>query len=162
VRYAWTVAGLLLALLLQSALGVVAPGEARTLDPFLIVVVYCGLSGGETHGMLAGAAAGWVQDVHFGGPIVGLSALSKLLVGFGVGVAGSRFMIVGTAPRSLTLLVAAVADALLLQQIALVFEIPTSGISLFGLMARSSVTALLGTLVFEAIDLHRRRTELRL
>ena len=25
------------------------------------------LAGGETHGMLAGAAAGWVQDVHFGG-----------------------------------------------------------------------------------------------
>ena len=59
--------------------------QARVFDPFLLVVVYCGLTGGEVHGMLAGAAAGWVQDVHFGGRILGLSGLSKLLVGFGVG-----------------------------------------------------------------------------
>jgi rod shape-determining protein MreD len=162
MRYVWTAAGLLLALLLQSALGVVAPGEARTIDPFLVVVVYCALSGGETHGMLAGAAAGWVQDIHFGGPIVGLSALSKLLVGFGVGVAGSRFMIVGTAPRSLTLFAAVIADALVFRQIATVFEIPTGGLSPFGLLARSTVTALLGTLAFEAIEMRRRRLELRL
>ena len=32
--------------------------------------------------VLAGVAAGWVQDLLFGGPILGLSALSKLLVGF--------------------------------------------------------------------------------
>jgi len=162
MRYVWTAAGLLVALLLQSALGVVAPGEARTIDPFLIVVVYCALSGGETHGMLAGAAAGWVQDIHFGGSIVGLSALSKLLVGFGVGVAGSRFMIVGTAPRSLALFVAVVADALVFRQIATVFEIPTGGLSAFGLLARSTVTALLGTLAFEALEMRRRRKELRL
>lgn len=162
MRYLWTALGLLAALLLQSALGVVAPGEARIIDPFAIVVVYCALSGGETHGMLAGAAAGWVQDIHFGGPIVGLSALSKLLVGFGVGVAGSRFMIVGTAPRSLTLLVAVIADALVFRQIAVVFEIPAGSLSPFSLLARSTVTALLGTLAFEAIEMRRRRLELRL
>ena len=53
------------------------PAEARFLDPFLLVVVYCALVGGETHGMLAGAAAGWVQDVHFGGSVLGLSALAE-------------------------------------------------------------------------------------
>jgi rod shape-determining protein MreD len=162
MRYLWTALALLVALFVQSALGVVAPGEARIIDPFLIVVVYCALSGGEAHGMLAGAAAGWVQDIHFGGPIVGLSALSKLLVGFGVGVAGSRFMIVGTAPRSLTLLVAVLADALVFRQIAMVFEISTGSLSPFGLLARSTVTALLGTLAFEAMELRRRRLELRL
>jgi rod shape-determining protein MreD len=162
MRYVWTAAGLLVALLLQSALGVVAPGEARTIDPFLIVVVYCALSGGEAHGMLAGAAAGWVQDIHFGGPILGLSALSKLLVGFGVGVAGSRFMIVGTAPRSLALFTAVIADALVFRQIATVFEISTGATSPFGLLARSTVTALLGTLAFEALEMRRRRLELRL
>ena len=30
-------------------------------------------------GPLAGMAAGWVQDVHFGGEVLGLSALAKLL-----------------------------------------------------------------------------------
>ena len=63
------------------------PGQARVLDPFLLVMVYCGLTRGETHGMLAGAAAGWVQDVHFGGRVLGLSGLTKMIVGFAVGLA---------------------------------------------------------------------------
>ena len=80
------------------------------------MVVYCGLTGGETHGMLAGAAAGWVQDVHFGGPVVGLSGLTKVLVGFG----GRRWRprascSAGPAPRVLVLFAAALADALLFE-----------------------------------------------
>jgi rod shape-determining protein MreD len=161
MRYAWTAGALLLALVLQSALGIVAPSEVRIVDLFLIVVVYCGLTGGETHGMLTGAAAGWIQDIHFGGPIVGLSALTKLLVGFGVGVAGNRFMIVGTSPRSLTLFAAVVAEAVLLRQLALVFDVPAGGLSVFGLLARATVTALIGALVFEAIDLRLKRGMLR-
>jgi rod shape-determining protein MreD len=161
MRYAWTASALLLALVLHSALGIVAPGEVRLVDPFLVVVVYCGLTGGETHGMLAGAAAGWIQDILFGGPIVGLSALSKLLLGFGVGVAGNRFMIVGTSARSLTLFVAVLADALLLRQLALAFEVPTGELSLFTLLARATVTALLGALAFEAIDFRLKRRALR-
>ena len=161
MRYAWTVAALLLALVLQSALGVLAPSESRIVDPFLIVVVYCGLVGGETYGMLTGAAAGWIEDIHFGGPIMGFSALSKLLVGFCVGVAGSRFLIVGTAPRSLTLFVATVADAFLFQRLVAVFEVPSSQLSAFSLVTRATVTALTGAAAFEAADFQRRRRELR-
>jgi cell shape-determining protein MreD len=153
MRYAWTAAALLVALVLHSALGILAPSEVRIVDPFMVVVVYCGLTGGETHGMLAGAAAGWIQDIHFGGPIVGLSALAKLVIGFGVGVAGNRFMIVGTPPRSLTLFVAVIVEALLLHQLAL--------LTLFALIARATITALLGALVFETIDLRLKRSTLR-
>ena len=103
---------ILLALLVQSSLSRLLPTEAPLLDPFLLVVVYCALVGGETHGMLAGAAAGWVQDVHFGGTVLGFAPLSKIVVGFGVGLAASRFMLTGPGPRTLTLLVAALADAL--------------------------------------------------
>jgi cell shape-determining protein MreD len=161
MRYAWTAAALLVALVLQSALGILAPSEVRIVDPFMVVVVYCGLTGGETHGMLAGAAAGWIQDIHFGGPIVGLSALTKLVIGFGVGVAGNRFMIVGTPPRSLTLFVAVVVEALLLRQLALVFDIPAGALTIFALLARATITALLGALVFETIDLRLGRSTLR-
>jgi cell shape-determining protein MreD len=161
MRYAWTAAALLLALVLQSALGILLPSEVRVVDPFLVVVVYCGLTGGETHGMLAGAAAGWIQDIHFGGPVVGLTPLALLLVGFGVGVAANRFMIVGTAPRSLALFVSAVAEALLLSQLALVFEIPTGGTGAFTLLARATLTALFGALAFEAVEFRLRRRVLR-
>jgi rod shape-determining protein MreD len=161
MRYAWTAAALLLALVLQSALGILVPSEVRIVDPFLVVVVYCALTGGETHGMLAGAAAGWIQDIHFGGPIVGLSALTKLLVGFGVGVAGSRFMIVGTSPRSLALFAAVIVEALLLRQLALVFDIPAGGLSVFALLARATATALMGAVAFEAIEFRLNRRSLR-
>jgi rod shape-determining protein MreD len=162
MRLAWTVAALLGALLLQSTLGVMAPDHGWIVDPFLLVVVYCGLVGGETHGMLAGVAAGWVQDIHFGGPVAGLSALTKLLVGFGVGVAGSRFLIVGTAPRILTLFAAAAADAILFERLALVFEIPSDSLSPIGFLGRASANALLGAVLFEIIEMRFRRREARL
>ena len=152
MRLAWTAAALLVALLLQSTIGVLAPDHGRIVDPFLLVVVYCGLVGGETHGMLAGVAAGWVHDIHFGGPVAGLSALTKLLVGFGVGLAGSRFLITGTALRILTLFVAVLADAILFERLALVFEIPVGDLSAAGLFTRAASNAVAGSIAFEAID----------
>jgi rod shape-determining protein MreD len=162
MRFAWTVAALLVALLLQSTLGVVAPDHGWIVDPFLLVVVYCGLVGGETHGMLAGVAAGWIQDIHFGGPVAGLSALTKLLVGFGVGVAGNRFLISGTAPRILTLFAAAAADAILFERLALVFEIPAASLSALGFLGRAAANALVGAVLFEIVEMRFRRREARL
>jgi rod shape-determining protein MreD len=157
----WTAAAILAALIVQSALSASLPSQGRILDPFLIVVVYCGLTGGEIHGMLAGVAAGWVQDIHFGGPVAGLSALTKLLLGFGVGVAGTRFFIQGTAPRLLTLFTAAAVDAVLFEKLAMTFDVPTNGLSPLGLLARASVNALVGVAAFELLDLRRRRQEAR-
>ena len=162
MRLAWTAAALLVALLLQSILGVVAPDQGRIVDPFLLVVVYCGLMGGETHGMLAGVAAGWVQDIHFAGPVAGLSALTKLLVGFGVGVAGNRFLITGTAPRILTLFVAALTDAILFERLALVFEIPSGSLSILALLGRATANALAGAVIFELVEMRFPRKEVRL
>ena len=99
----WTALAILAALLLQTALSQLLPAQARVFDPFLLVVVYCGLTGGETHGMLAGAAAGWVQDVHFGGRVLGLAGLTKVLVGFGVGLSGTRFHLDGARAAVLVL-----------------------------------------------------------
>ncbi len=162
MKLAWTAAALLVALLLQSTLGVLAPDHGWIVDPFLLVVVYCGLVGGETHGMLAGVAAGWVQDIHFGGPVAGLSALTKLLVGFGVGVAGNRFLIAGTAPRILTLFAAAAADAILFERLALVFEIPAGSLSALGFLGRAVANALVGAVLFEIVEMRFRRREVRL
>ena len=89
----WTAVAVLAALLLESGLSKVVPPAARLFDPFLLVLVYCGLSFGETHAMLTGTVAGWVQDVHFGGPVLGLSGLTKVVLGFLVGVAATRFTI---------------------------------------------------------------------
>jgi rod shape-determining protein MreD len=157
MRVFWTALAILIALLVQTALGRLLPMQARVFDPFLLVVVYCGLTGGETHAMLAGAAAGWVQDVHFGGRILGLSGLTKVLVGFAVGVGSTRFHLGEPAARLLVLMVATVADALLFGQLAQVFDVQAYSLSPLGLAARAAVNGAVGMVVFETVDRQIKR-----
>jgi len=147
-----TAAALLLALAAQSALTQLAPGPARLFDPFLLVLVYVALAGGEVKGMLCGTAGGWIQDAHFGGTVVGLSGLSKLLVGFVVGVAGTRFVVSGPAQRLLTLFAATLLDGLLVEQLAGVFGVAILPLSFAGLAGRATVNAVVGTGLFLAAD----------
>jgi rod shape-determining protein MreD len=143
---------ILVAFLLQTSLSRVLPTEARVLDPFLLVVVYCALVGGETHGMLAGAVAGWVQDVNFGGTVLGFAPLAKIVVGFCVGQAAARFMLAGPGPRTLTLLVAALADAFIFAWLCAVFDVKTVALSPLSLASRATVNAALGVVLFEVLD----------
>lgn len=152
MRLLATLAALGLALLVQTALSQLTPAPARLFDPFLVILVFCGLAGGEVHGMLAGAAGGWIQDAHFGGTVVGLSGLSKLVVGFAVGVAGSRFLVTGPAQRLLTLFTATLIDGLFLERLADVFGVPILPLSFAGLLGRAAVNAVVGTGLFALLD----------
>jgi rod shape-determining protein MreD len=154
VRVLRTLLLLLLAFVVQTLLSQLAPAQSRVLDPFLLVVVYCGLVGGETHGMLAGAAAGWIQDVHFGGSVLGMTALSKLVVGFLVGLAGARFLLAAPAARGLVVLVAALVDALLFSQMSTLFDVPTLPSSAFAIAGRAALNAAIGMLLFRLLDRH--------
>jgi rod shape-determining protein MreD len=144
------------AVLVQTALGYVVAAPGRFLDPFLLVVVYTALVAGETPGMLAGVAAGWVQDVAFGGRVLGLSALSKLAVGYFAGLAGGRFLITTTPARATAVLAASVLDGLLVPWLASVFAIEVTPLGPLAFVARASLNALVGGLVFAAAE--RRRT----
>ena len=148
----WTAAALVAALAVQSALSLVVPGWARVFDPFLLVVVYCGLKGGETHGMLAGVAAGWMQDVHFGGRVLGLAGLTKTLVGFGVGLAGTRFQLTEPGARLFVLLLAVLLDALVMRQLSAAFDVTTGVLSWPGLALRAAVNAALGMPLFAMVE----------
>jgi rod shape-determining protein MreD len=152
VKVFWTVLALLASLLLQSALSAVFPPAARLFDPFLLVLVYCGLAYGETHAMLAGAAGGWLQDVHFGGDVLGLSGLTKVLIGFAVGVAATRFQLTEAGPRALVLLAAAVLDTLLVWGLARAFDIAVAAPGPSVVAARALLNALLGVLVFGLLE----------
>ena len=152
MTFFWTAAALLAALLLQTLLSLILPGYARLFDPFLLVLVYCGLTGGATRAMFAGAAAGWVQDVHFGGPVLGLSGLTKVLVGFGVGAGSTRFHLAEPGARVLVLLLATVMDAVIFNRLAAVFDVSAYALSPGGLLVRAVVNAVVGILAFESID----------
>jgi rod shape-determining protein MreD len=156
-RAFWTALAIVGAVLVQTALAHLIATPGRYLDPFLLVVVYCALVGGETHGMLAGVAAGWVQDALFGGGITGLSALSKLALGYAVGAAAGRFLMTSVAARALAVLLAAIADALLVQWLASVFGIEARPLGLLGLLTRATISALVGGLLFALADRRLQR-----
>jgi len=160
MRAFWTGLAILAALLVASSLSRLLPEGAQVLDPFLLVVVYSALSRGEMQGMLAGMAAGWVQDVNFGGTVIGIAPLSKLVVGYGVGLAASRFLLTGPGPRPLTLLLAVVADTLLFAWVASVFDVRTAVLSPLALASRATVNAAVGVVVFELVDRRLRRESL--
>jgi rod shape-determining protein MreD len=148
----WTALAIVAALLFETALSRLLPGGPRAFDPFLLVLVYCALTGGEIHGMLAGLAAGWVQDIQFGGPVLGLSAFSKILVGYAVGVAGAHFLIAGPAARALILLLATLGDALVFQWLAAVFDLRVLDLTPLALASRAAVNAVVGAGLFELLD----------
>lgn len=151
-RAFWTAMAITGAVLVQTALGFLVPSPGRYLDPFLLVTVYCALSGGEVLGMLAGAAAGWVQDGVFGGTVLGLQALSKLLVGFAVGVGAGRFLVSSVAARALVVLLATVADGLLVGWLASAFAVESLPPTPLGLASRATLNALVGGLFFALVD----------
>lgn len=148
----WIGLALLVALALQSVVSTLLPVHARMLDPFLLVLVYIALGSGETAGMLVGAAAGWIQDVHFGGEVLGLSALGKLLVGFAVGIASTRFHLADPAARVLVLFAASLADSVLFMQLASVFELQTLGLSPLATVSRAALNAGIGLGVYELVE----------
>jgi rod shape-determining protein MreD len=159
VKVFWTVLALLVAFVLQSALTHIVPRQARMIDLFVLVLVYCGLVGGETHAMLAGAAGGWIQDVQFGGGVVGLSGLTKVLVGFGVGVSATRFHLTEPGARVMVLFAATLLDALIFERLASAFEVRIQTLSLAALLTRAALNAALGGVLFFYVDRHiaRRR-----
>lgn len=154
-RAFWTAAAILGAVLLQTALSYLVPEPARYFDPFVLVVVYAALAGGESRGMLAGVGAGWVQDALFGGRVLGLSALSKLVVGYAVGLAAGRFLLASAAARALAVFVAALGDAMLVPWLASAFTIEATPIGPLALVARAATTALVGAVFFALAE--RRR-----
>ena len=149
----WTGAGLLAALVAQLLLVRLAPpGAAAAFDPFLLVLVQAALAGGERRGMLAGLASGWIQDALFAGPVLGLTALSKLLVGFGVGLASTRFLVSGAGPRALVLASAALLDVLLFERLAALLGVSLPDLPLDTLALRAALAALVGAPLLGALE----------
>ena len=130
-RVFWTGLAIAGAVLVETAFGYLVSSPGLFLDPFLLVVVYCALVGGR---------------------VLGLAGLAKLVVGFAVGVGAGRFLIAGVAARALVVLLATVADALLVQWLASVFSLEATGLSPLALTSRATLNALAGGLLFALMD----------
>lgn len=95
---AWVVLATTVALALQTTLARFGPGESLTVDFVLVVVVYAALTSGPVTGLLTGTFAGLVQDSLSSG-VIGIGGLAKTIVGFGVGVIGTQFIVARPLPR---------------------------------------------------------------
>ena len=153
----WAGAVIVAALLVQAGLSLLAPTFAPLLDLFLIITVFVCLARGPVAGMVVGAVAAWAQDVSYGGPILGLIGLARVLVAFAVGHAGHRFVITSVPAQAATLFGASLLDVWLLSRFAAVFEVPLAGLPLLGLLGRAAVNAVVGTLAFRLIEWRRQR-----
>jgi hypothetical protein len=98
-----------------------------------------------------------VQDVHFGGRVLGLGGLTKVLVGFGVGLSSTRFHLSELQGRVVVLLAATTADALLFGALAAVFDVEAYRLSPLGLVLRAAVNAVVGIVLYEAVERQARR-----
>ncbi|UCG37999.1 MAG: rod shape-determining protein MreD [bacterium] len=69
------------------------------MDLPLIVVVHVALTRGKVHGMMAGAALGYLQDAMSGG-VIGINGLAKIVGGFSGGYLREKFFVSSIAHRA--------------------------------------------------------------
>ncbi|HKY31266.1 MAG TPA: rod shape-determining protein MreD [Candidatus Polarisedimenticolia bacterium] len=91
----------------QAALSGISPRWATFFDLPLVVVIYYAIAKGPNGALLAGTSAGLLQD-SLEGTLLGVSALSKSLVGYLVGMVGLRFALAPVMSRVLVLAAATV------------------------------------------------------
>jgi rod shape-determining protein MreD len=94
-----------------------------TPDVPLIVVVLLALRRGPEFGCAAGFLAGLLQDAA-GGGLLGVQALTKALIGFGIGAAGSRLSVTQPLVQVPGLVVLSLAEGLARYGVLQLFRFP--------------------------------------
>jgi rod shape-determining protein MreD len=98
VKAAGVVVAIALALALQTTLGRALVAGTAAVDLVLVAVVYVALTSGPGAGMLAGSAAGLIQDALSSG-VLGIGGLAKCIAGFLAGSIGQQFIVTSALPR---------------------------------------------------------------
>lgn len=110
MKAAAALAAIAVALALQTTLASLVIRGLTPIDLVLIVVVYIALIGGPSAGLLAGSAAGLIQDALSSG-IVGIGGLAKTVVGFVAGILATQFIVTAPLSRLLVFVIATVLHA---------------------------------------------------
>lgn len=139
-----------LALALQTTLARLVLGEGQ-IDLVLVVVVYVALSGGAVAGLWTGTVGGLAQDTLSGG-IVGVSGLTKTLVGFLVGVIGSQFIVAPLGHRFVIYVAATALHAACFLGLYATLGFGTGPASFAGVIGQALANALVGVGVTVAIQ----------
>ena len=139
------------ALALQMAFARFAIGGRWSLDLVLVAVAFIALKWGPGAGVIGGTLGGITQDALSGG-VIGVSGLSKTIVGFFVGVIGSQFVVARPGPRMVVVAGASVANRLLVLAISSAIELHWAGVSWTAMLTEMGLNALSALVLFQSIE----------
>lgn len=164
MKLAGVVAVMIGAVALQMAFARFTVGGRWQLDLVLVAVSFVALRWGPGAGVIGGTIGGLTQDALAGG-IIGIGGLAMTVVGFGVGVVGSQFIVARPGPRMLVVAGATVAHRLIVQAILSAIDLHWAGVSWLGMLSETGLNALAALIVFQSLEtvpaLMRRRPSRR-
>ena len=140
-----------LALALQTSLARFLVGGTAALDLVLVVVVYVALTSGPVAGMLAGSAAGIVQDALSSGT-VGIGGLANAIVGFGAGVIGQQFIVTAPCPRFVMFIVATLVHSALFMGMYVLLGLKEFPSPWAAMLSQAIGNAVIGIVAFAIVE----------
>jgi rod shape-determining protein MreD len=155
LRWLRFVIGLLIALTLHSLLDSFFPNALAFFNPYIILVAYYAMGGNIFGAIIAGVAAGFVQDA-FSGVIFGLHAFSLTVCAYAIAYINSRLVLRGTVAFAACLAGAVVVNELMIY--ILVNILLKTKVEMFeqGLLVKTIFTLLFGMLVYQLIAIFLR------
>jgi rod shape-determining protein MreD len=151
VRAIGAVLAIAVALALQTTLDRYLGGTTAAVDLVLVAVVYVALTSGPVGGMVAGSAAGLIQDALTSG-MVGIGGLAKLVVGFLVGALSQQFIVTAALPRLLMFAAATAVHAAVFMGLYVMLGLRTFESPGRAVLAQALANALVGMVAFGLIE----------
>ncbi len=143
--------GVILAITLSLVLQTVIRGTGAV-DLVLVVVVYVALTSGPVTGLLAGCAAGLVQDRLSIG-IVGIGGLAKTIVGFLAGIVGTQFIVTQPLPRFVVFFSATIVHAVVFMGLYVLLDLRHFGTPVAAVTGQAVGNAIVGVVAFQVVEL---------
>ena len=155
MRWLRFIIGLLIALTLHSLLDSFFPNALAFFNPYVILVVYYSMGGNVFGAIIAGVAAGLVQDA-FSGAMFGLHAFSLTVCAYTIAYINARLVLRGTLAFGACLAGAVIVNELVIY--ILVNILVKQKIEMFeqGLFVKTIFTLLFGMLVYQLLTLFLR------
>ena len=140
-----------LALGLQTTLARFVVGGSAAVDLVLVAVVAVALTIGPVGGMLAGSAAGLIQDALSSG-VIGIGGLAKTIVGFLAGAFGQQFIVTAALPRLVIFVASTVLHGAVFMGLYYVLDLRAFPSPWKPLAAQALSNALVGIVAFGVVE----------
>ena len=165
MKAAGIVIAIALALALQTTLARFVVGGTAAVDLVLVIVVYVALTRGPAGGMLAGSAAGLIQDALSSG-VIGIGGLAQSIVGYAAGMVGQQFIMTAALPRFVLFMAATALHALVFIGLYVLLGLrtfPSPWVAVAGQAVGNAAVGVIGFTIVEALPgvFERRRTAKR-